>query len=421
MDVGNYGRSYRIFACWRRTIRANPIQIGLRPYYPMATINYAFKEISCKIVYYGPGLCGKTTNLIKIHEKVPARHRGDLVSVATEQDRTLFFDFLPIDLGEIKGFRTKFQIYTVPGQVFYNATRKLVLRGADGVVFVADSAADKLEENLESFQNLIDNLAENEVTIDQIPVFIQYNKRDLPNALPLDTLQSRLNKHDLPWLDAVAVRGKNVSETLKRISGMVLQKLRRTMEHRAHQGPTVTARTLNRPPKSPAAAGTATGPEDPGKTDRPSPPRPSSGAMLSRFGLSASGKLDFVLPIKQQCDVYWKKRRLGRAFVEFEKCPLSGLEGAGDQPMFQIRARIRFALLFSKRVETRLRFFGSEIRNSRIGEFSYSTFCPDKAAPRTDNHLFVWVRNGRIPKFYLRRMGMLGEYLLTPEGDGCDF
>ena len=155
----------------------------------MASINYAAREISVKIVYYGPGLSGKTTNLQVIHRKVPPEFKSDMVSLATETDRTLFFDFLPLDLGKIKGFSTKFQLYTVPGQVYYNATRKLVLRGVDGVVFVADSGADKMQENFESFQNLEENLAEYGYKRETIPIIIQYNKRDLPNALPVDEIK----------------------------------------------------------------------------------------------------------------------------------------------------------------------------------------------------------------------------------------
>ena len=146
----------------------------------MASINYAAREINVKIVYYGPGLSGKTTNLQIIHKKIPPEFKSDMVSLATETDRTLFFDFLPLDLGKIKGFSTKFQLYTVPGQVYYNATRKLVLRGVDGVVFVADSAQDKIEENIESFQNLENNLAEYGYKRENIPIIMQYNKRDLP-------------------------------------------------------------------------------------------------------------------------------------------------------------------------------------------------------------------------------------------------
>jgi signal recognition particle receptor subunit beta len=188
----------------------------------MASINYAAREISVKIVYYGPGLSGKTTNLQVIHRKVPPEYKSDMVSLATETDRTLFFDFLPLDLGKIKGFSTKFQLYTVPGQVYYNATRKLVLRGVDGVVFVADSSPDKVQENLESFQNLEENLAEYGYKRESIPIILQYNKRDLPNAMTIEELQHLINKYNLPWSEAVANKGKGVFDSLKLIGKIVI-------------------------------------------------------------------------------------------------------------------------------------------------------------------------------------------------------
>jgi signal recognition particle receptor subunit beta len=159
----------------------------------MVQINFALKEVSCKIVYYGPGMSGKTTNLEIVHAKAPEANKGELTSIATEGDRTLFFDFMPLDLGNIAGMRTKFQLYTVPGQVYYNSTRKLVLQGVDGVVFVADSQASMMEENLESWQNLVDNLEEYGKTLDDVSVVVQYNKRDLPNALPVEDLAAQLN------------------------------------------------------------------------------------------------------------------------------------------------------------------------------------------------------------------------------------
>jgi signal recognition particle receptor subunit beta len=193
----------------------------------MASINYGAREISVKIVYYGPGLSGKTTNLQVIHRKIPPEHKSDMVSLATEQDRTLFFDFLPLDLGTIKGFSTKFQLYTVPGQVYYNATRKLVLRGVDGVVFVADSGSDKIPENLESFQNLEDNLAEYHYKREEIPIIIQYNKRDLPNALPVEELERQINKYQCPWTEAVANKGVGVFDSLKLMGKIVIDNLNR--------------------------------------------------------------------------------------------------------------------------------------------------------------------------------------------------
>ncbi len=191
----------------------------------MATINYALREISVKIVYYGTGLCGKTTNLQVIHRKVPTEFKSDMVSLATETDRTLFFDFLPLDLGKIKGFSTKFQLYTVPGQVYYNATRKLVLRGVDGVVFVVDSAPDKIQENIESFKNLEENLTEYGYQRENIPIILQYNKRDVPNAVPVDKLNSMINKYGLPWNEAIAIQGKGIFESLKMMGKLVIDNL----------------------------------------------------------------------------------------------------------------------------------------------------------------------------------------------------
>jgi len=189
-------------------------------------INLPLREITCKIVYYGPGLCGKTTNLQYIYAKTSPEARGNMIALATETDRTLFFDFLPLGLGEIRGFKTRFHLYSVPGQVFYDASRKLILRGTDGVVFVADSLRDRLDANLESMENLRVNLAEHGYDLDTIPLVIQYNKRDLPNAMPIEELSRLLNPRKVPEFPAVAVKGEGVFETLKAIAKLVLQKVR---------------------------------------------------------------------------------------------------------------------------------------------------------------------------------------------------
>jgi signal recognition particle receptor subunit beta len=190
----------------------------------MVSINYSAREVCCKIVYYGPGLSGKTTNLQYIHAKVPQTTRGKLISLATEADRTLYFDFLPINIGTINGFQAKFQLYTVPGQVYYNATRKLVLRGVDGLVFVADSQTDKLDENLESLANLEDNLREYGYNLDELPLVLQYNKRDLPGIMSMEELNAKLNRRGLPVFEASATLGNGVFDTLKLIIKLVLDK-----------------------------------------------------------------------------------------------------------------------------------------------------------------------------------------------------
>jgi len=193
----------------------------------MVTINYASREINCKIVFYGPGLSGKTTNLQYVHKKVPTQTRGELISLATDTDRTLFFDFLPINLGTIQGFSTRFQLYTVPGQVYYNATRKLVLRGVDGLVFVADSQLSKMDENVESLNNLMENLKEYGYKLDELPLVIQYNKRDLENVANLEELEKTINTYGRPYFEAVAVKGVGVFDTLKMICKLVMAKIQK--------------------------------------------------------------------------------------------------------------------------------------------------------------------------------------------------
>lgn len=188
----------------------------------MSFVNYHTKEINCKIVYYGPGLGGKTTNIQYIYQKTSMQNKGQMVTLNTENERTLFFDFLPLDLGEIRGFKTRFHLYTVPGQVFYEASRKLILRGVDGIVFVADSQVERMEANIESYLGLEKNLAEQGYDISKVPIVMQWNKRDLPNVIPLQDLKSKLNKRNFPEFEAVATTGKGVFETLKMISKSVL-------------------------------------------------------------------------------------------------------------------------------------------------------------------------------------------------------
>jgi mutual gliding-motility protein MglA len=193
----------------------------------MTFINYAAREINCKIVYYGPGLCGKTTNLQWIYDKTNPQAKGKLISLATETDRTLFFDFLPLDLGTVRGFKTRFHLYTVPGQVFYDASRKLILKGVDGMVFVADSQEARMEANIESLQNLDKNLKEQGYDLKNVPYVLQFNKRDLPTAMPADQMYTQLNFKGEPTFEAVAMAGTGVFDTLKAVAKLVLTELKK--------------------------------------------------------------------------------------------------------------------------------------------------------------------------------------------------
>ena len=198
----------------------------------MSIINYASREIQFKIVYYGPALCGKTTNLQYIHQRINPQNRGDLISLATASDRTLFFDFLPLNAVVIKGFVTKFQLYTVPGQVIYNATRQLVLRSVDGVIFVADSQWEKMEENVESFKNLGENLAQQNMSVDDVPLVLEYNKRDLPNIAPINYMEYVMNnrKKRLQSFEVISSTGQNVFAALNAVSQILLHKFSKQSE-----------------------------------------------------------------------------------------------------------------------------------------------------------------------------------------------
>jgi len=236
----------------------------------MVQINFATREVSCKVVYYGPGACGKTTNLQQVHDKAPSKSRGTMTSIATEGDRTLFFDFMPLELGTVAGMKTKMQLYTVPGQVYYNATRKIVLEGVDGIVFVADSSAGRREANLESWQNLKDNLSEYGLDIGDLPLVIQFNKRDLPDAMPVEQMNAELNDLGVDTFEATAVTGKGVMLTLRKLSSLVLQRLNQQPRRGAARRASPTAK----PAEVPVAASSAPA--------RPAPQRPAASAGPTR-------------------------------------------------------------------------------------------------------------------------------------------
>jgi signal recognition particle receptor subunit beta len=266
----------------------------------MVLFNYSTKELTAKVVYYGPGLCGKTTNLQWIHEKLPIKNKGKMVSLATEADRTLFFDFLPIELGTIRGMKTRIQLYTVPGQVFYNATRRMVLKGADCVVFVADSQEAMVDANLDALANLRENLEANDIDPDQIPVVLQYNKRDLPNAAPVTTLQAKLNPKGWLHFEACAKEGRGVEETLKGVTGLVFRHLA------TRYGGAQDAATAARParPAAPPPAARPTPPAAPlaaASTDDlldslgGPPPAPPPPAPAEELDLGLGGGMDLEL------------------------------------------------------------------------------------------------------------------------------
>lgn len=268
----------------------------------MVLFNYSTKELTAKVVYYGPGLCGKTTNLQWIHEKLPIKNKGKMLSLATETDRTLFFDFLPIELGSIRGMKTRIQLYTVPGQVFYNATRRMVLKGADGVVFVCDSQEAMIEANVESLENLKENLVINEIDPDHIPIVLQYNKRDLPNAAPLEMLNERLNPKGWPTFEAVALKGTGVEETLKGITAVVFRQL--SAKYGGGTPAPAPSRPAAPPPAPPPAAPVAAAPPPrPVEPSRPAAPPASAADDDLLDELHADGPEEFPAEVADEFPV----------------------------------------------------------------------------------------------------------------------
>ena len=423
----------------------------------MANINYAFKEISCKIVYYGPGLCGKTTNLQAIHDNIPPKFRGDLVSLATEQDRTLFFDFLPLDLGEVRGFKTKFQLYTVPGQVYYNATRRLVLRGVDGVVFVADSTPDKMEENRESITNLRENLESYGLNLDEMPWVIQFNKRDLPNAVAPDEMEAILNPDRVPSFEAVAVKGIGVKETLKGIAALVLRRLREmaeatppgggsVLEQRAAASqagsrsqklslsssagaapprPTPTPAPAPAVPRAPvqavpsieavepAASAAAPEPAVPVGPARESPPAPAK-APPRPEGEAARPRAQAAPPdlhVLQKCDLRWHGLRIGTAVVE-----ISRRANVDRQAPFAMTCETSCLGLFQGSWNCLLNWDGEQAKVVDFRKVPFYVFSEVEQQDRKSRIAQVWVKNAFDKACYVSYSGFGGAIRLTPAG-----
>lgn len=401
----------------------------------MATLNYAFKELSCKIVYYGCGLCGKTTNLIHIHKTVPQKFRGELVSLATEQDRTLFFDFLPLDLGQVKGFKTKFQLYTVPGQVYYNATRKLVLRGVDGLVFVVDSQKDRYQENIDSLQNLKQNLAEYGYRLatgpndfEGIPWVLQYNKRDMPHIMTNEEIHQAVNPDGLPSFESVAVTGQGVKDTLKGISSMVIRKLNadstseiglpspekkeakavvavggddaskiddeygEVNEADLEDDDDAAAAELKISPAVPAAAGVAQGKKAP---DSFEPETPATGAEAP------------VLNVVKTLKARWRGLRMGSAFLT-----LANLSG-GDANVYQLTGRVSFLAFFASTWSRRVRYQGVESREVDGEKVTFFRFTSDDA---NTPELEIFVQNDFDKSMFVNYLGKMGQVQIVPPG-----
>jgi signal recognition particle receptor subunit beta len=399
----------------------------------MATLNYAFKEISCKIVYYGCGLCGKTTNLIHVHKTVPGKFRGELVSLATEQDRTLFFDFLPLDLGEVKGFKTKFQLYTVPGQVYYNATRKLVLRGVDGLVFVVDSQKDRLQENAESFENLRQNLEEYGYHLqlgkqdhEGIPWVLQLNKRDMPQISTQEEILKGLGLegYGIPVVEAIAVNGGGVKETLKSISGQVIQKL-----NQGQTGPSIPAAPKADYPAKPAAKPSAApaadeydamdeselsddalekAPQAPAKAPAPKaaapappPAEPPAAPAAPPAPTPAAG-----VSFSQASSALWRGMGTGSGNLS--------IANAAEENQYQLTGQLSFMGVSSRSFSTRLVLAGTD---KTTYEGAETEFLVLESAPGQEGpSLLAWVRNDSMKQLFVRYMGFGGEINVLPAG-----
>ena len=299
----------------------------------MVVVSYSGREINAKIVYYGPGLSGKTTNLEKIYDSVPESNRGRMVSMKTQTDRTLFFDLLPLDLGELSGMKTRFLLYTVPGQVYYNATRKLVLKGVDAVVFVADSSPDKMAENRESLTNLETNLKSYGLDIKSIPWVIQFNKRDLPNALPIDQMNQELNRYKVPTFEAQAANGVGVFETLRGVSKILLSKISKDVMDRNRGSLATTARVSAEEAKKPTVVEDA-------PSSKSTEPKKGRGKIMEFLKKGQKGEapdpMADVSPESLLPDDVVMEEAPVQSYVErnpFAETPIEAAPSAAEEPM----------------------------------------------------------------------------------------
>ncbi len=304
----------------------------------MALVNHTTREINAKIVYYGPGLCGKTTNIHFIYHRISPTQRGKLISLATEADRTLFFDFLPVELGTVKNYKVRFHLYTVPGQVFYNATRKLVLKGADGVIFVADSQRAMLDADLESISNLQDNFAEMSIDLADFPMVLQYNKRDLPDVMTVEEMNTKLNSRNVPFYEAVAPKGDGVLKTFAAISKLVLLDMQKNPERHNFSVGDIVAKTEEGP------AGAAASPAVPA----PEPALPDAPLVDAKPAMAAL----------ERTVEHGVKVDLGKPYMENGQIVLPfGVHGKGGKEQYQLRVSINGDAPAAKRFKVMFKGF----------------------------------------------------------------
>lgn len=358
----------------------------------MPQINPTYREITCKIVYYGPGFGGKTTNLQLIHSGIPAKHRGNLVSLATEQDQTLFFDFLPLDFGDVKGYKTKFQLYTVPGQVYYNATRKLVLRDVDGIVFVADSQATRLRDSIESFENLIENLREHDRDLMSVPVVLQFNKRDLPTAVPVEDMVQHMNPHGrLVAFEAVATEGTGVRETLREVCSLVLKRLNEQVKDIA--GEEMAIDIISKMSEG---------------------DEPAKDASTARMPTASGGKAGPMLRVDQQSKFFWNGLGVGGG-----KVTLDTNRTIGTATSYSLETQHKI-LGLSRGISRSLKYIGEETREVDGIERSYYVL-RDADSASSKAPVSVYVENAKLPRIYLVYPGIGADMKTAPEGEQSVF
>lgn len=405
----------------------------------MSIVNYAFKEIIYKIVYYGPALGGKTTNLQWIHSSIPPSNRGELISLATQADRTLFFDYMPLDIGTIKGFKVKFQLYTVPGQIYYNAIRKLVLRGADGVIFVADSQRERLDDNIESLENLKNNLSDYGYSLEDIAYVLQYNKQDLDDLSTIEELQEALNPGNSPYYTSIAIHGDGVKKTLKGIISLMIKNIpyedERSIIHTGTTAPLAASEGYSSKGESKtgtllsrAAAANKITKELPKKVRVAAPATSTSSdeslEEVSETLSKGTQKIGFqktqhtpssIIPyeIKQKCDIFFKGIKVGAAALT-----LSTRTNIDYKGFFQISGTVSYLVFFRKYWIKMLEFkneVNKKINNVSVPFFKFNEIVSEILEEKAVINTLI-LKNSFDKVFYITFNTLLGEMTICPKG-----